>query len=224
MNPSQSGKQITNDEPLKRIEETRIIAILRGEYAQHAEEIAETLLRAGIAALEITMNSPSALEMIERLSAGFGNQLLVGAGTVLRVSDVEAAAAAGARFILSPNRNVAVIRRAKELGMLAFPGCLTCSEIVDGLDAGADAVKLFPAQMIGPDALKALRAPLGNIRTIPTGGISYAQIPAYLAAGAWAFGVGSELISPQVKTRHGLDDLFERAGRLVSATRSSSRP
>jgi 2-dehydro-3-deoxyphosphogluconate aldolase/(4S)-4-hydroxy-2-oxoglutarate aldolase len=224
MNPSQSGKQITNDELLKRIEETRIIAILRGEYSQLAEKIAETLLRAGVAALEITMNSPSALEMIERLSSEFGNRLLVGAGTVLRVSEVEATAAAGARFILSPNRNAAVIRRAKELGMLAFPGCLTCSEIIDGLEAGADAVKLFPAQMIGPEALKALCAPLGNIRTIPTGGICDAQIPAYLAAGAWAFGVGSELISPQVKTPEGLDDLFERARRFVNATRTSSRP
>jgi Entner-Doudoroff aldolase len=214
---------MTNDEALTRIAEGRIVAILRGDYSDYVEKIAETLLRAGIAALEITMNSPSALEMIRRLSTKFGDELLIGAGTVVSVSNVEATAAAGARFILSPNRNVNVIRRAKELGLLAFPGCLTCSEIVEAIDAGADAVKLFPAQMINAEALQAMRAALGNIRMIPTGGITDEQIPAFLSAGAWAFGVGSELISPQVKAGNGFADLFERAQRFASAARTGIR-
>jgi 2-dehydro-3-deoxyphosphogluconate aldolase / (4S)-4-hydroxy-2-oxoglutarate aldolase len=213
-----------SSESLDRIEKGRIIAIVRGDYADYIGRIADALVAAGISALEVTLNSPSALNVIEQLSSGWGDRLLIGAGTVMNVPEVAGAAKAGARFIVSPNRNARVIQRTKELGMLSFPGALTSSEIVEAFDAGADAVKIFPAQMAPPAAIQALRAPLGDVRMIPTGGISHENLEAYLDAGAWAFGIGSELVNPAVKTELGMKKLFDGARELVSAIKKRTEP
>jgi 2-dehydro-3-deoxyphosphogluconate aldolase/(4S)-4-hydroxy-2-oxoglutarate aldolase len=210
-------------ELLDRIEQGRIIAIVRGDYAEHIERIAEAFIDAGITALEVTMNSPAALAVIKLVSSHAGSRLLIGAGTVMNVQQVRAAAAAGARFIVSPNRNVRVIKRTKELGMLSFPGALTCSEIVEACDAGADAVKIFPAQMAPPSVLGALRAPLGGVRMIPTGGVSSEDLYGYLEAGAWAFGIGSELVNPAVKSDLGLENLLKRARQFIAAARKGTQ-
>ena len=124
---------------------------------------------------------------------------------MLRPEEVERAADAGASFIVSPNLNAKVIEVTKRLGLISSPGCFTPSEIVEAMGAGADAVKLFPAQCLGPDFIKAMRGPLPNVRLIPTGGVTPEAARGYIAAGAWALGVGSELIGKEVMNDEGFE-------------------
>lgn len=179
---------------LAEVERTGIIAILRGDLKGRAINIVEALLRSGITAIEVTMNSPGALEMIHMLRREIPVPFALGAGTVLHVDEVEAACDVGAQFIVSPNIAAPVIQATKRLGMASFPGGATCSEIIQGLNEGADAIKIFPASALPPKEMRTIRGPLGNIRLIPTGGLTPDAIAGYCAVGAWAFGIGSALV------------------------------
>jgi 2-dehydro-3-deoxyphosphogluconate aldolase / (4S)-4-hydroxy-2-oxoglutarate aldolase len=204
---------------VSEIERTRIIAILRGDFEGLEVEIASVLAGCGISVLEVTLNSANALGVIKNIALNGKPNVQLGAGTVLSPVQVEQAFDAGASFIVSPNVSHAVIQRTSQLGMASFPGCFTCTEIVTALDAGADAAKIFPATAIKPDTIRALRAPLGSVRLIPTGGISYQNAPAYLDAGAWAVAVGSELVNGEAIKESGLGSLEERAMLLVNAVK-----
>jgi Entner-Doudoroff aldolase len=214
---------VTCEQTIEQIEASRIIAILRGDFCGREEEIVGVLTEAGITAVEVTLNSPGAFDSIKRLAVSFGSLIAIGAGTVLQSQEVERAAAAGARFIVSPNRNASVIETTKRLGLISLPGCFTPSEIVEALDAGADAVKLFPAQCLGVDFVKAMRGPLPNVRVVPTGGVTPEAARGYFAAGAWALGVGSELIGKDVINEKGLESLRRRATDFVEAARGATR-
>jgi 2-dehydro-3-deoxyphosphogluconate aldolase / (4S)-4-hydroxy-2-oxoglutarate aldolase len=205
-------------ETLNRIEAGRVVAILRGDFGGREEEMVAALVEGGLTAVEVTLNSPGALASITRLASRFGAQIAVGAGTVLQTGEVEQAAGAGARFIVSPNRDVRVIEATKRLGLISLPGCFTPSEIVEAINAGADAAKLFPATALGVGYVKALRGPLPDVRVVPTGGVTPEMAREYFAAGAWAVGVGSELISKDVLAG-GFDKLRERAAAFVAASR-----
>jgi 2-dehydro-3-deoxyphosphogluconate aldolase/(4S)-4-hydroxy-2-oxoglutarate aldolase len=200
-----------SEKVIQQIEAGRIIAILRGDFGGREEDMAAVLLEAGLTAVEVTLNSSGALDSIRRLAARFGAHMAVGAGTVLSSEEVEKAAVAGAQFIVSPNRSLPVITATKRLGLASFPGCFTPSEIVEALAAGADAAKIFPAQSLGPDFIKAVRGPLPQARLIPTGGVTPEAMGIYLAAGAWAVGVGSELIGREIQASDGLERLRQRA-------------
>jgi 2-dehydro-3-deoxyphosphogluconate aldolase/(4S)-4-hydroxy-2-oxoglutarate aldolase len=206
---------------IERISAGRIIAILRGDFGGREEEMVAVLFEAGLTAVEVTLNSPGALDSIRRLAARFGSRMAVGAGTVLRPAEVEQAAGAGAQFIVSPNRNLAVITATNQRGLASFPGCFTPSEIIEALEAGADAAKVFPAQCLGPDFIKGVRGPLPQARLIPTGGVTPEAAKTYLAAGAWAVGVGSELIGRDTGTATGLEQLRQRALAYVTAARQN---
>lgn len=195
------------------IEEGRIIAILRGDFEGREEEIVSALVDGGITAVEVTLNSPDALKSIDRLARGFGSRIAVGAGTVLTVGEVVRAAGAGARFIVSPNRDTRVIAETRRLNLVSLPGCFTPSEIVEALDAGADAVKIFPADTLGPAYIRAVRAPLGAVRLVPTGGVTPEKAREYFAAGAWAVGVGSELLRREFWSGPDLEPLRQRASQ-----------
>lgn len=195
------------------IEEGRIIAILRGDFEGREEEIVSALVEGGITAVEVTLNSPDALKTIDRLARSFGSRIAVGAGTVLTAGDVVRAAGAGARFIVSPNRDTRVIAETRRLNLVSLPGCFTPSEIVEALDAGADAVKIFPADTLGPAYIRAVRAPLGAVRLIPTGGVTPEKAREYFAAGAWAVGVGSELLRRDYWAGPDLEPLRQRASQ-----------
>jgi 2-dehydro-3-deoxyphosphogluconate aldolase/(4S)-4-hydroxy-2-oxoglutarate aldolase len=156
-------------------------------------------------------------EGISRLVRTFGSRLAIGAGTVLEPDEVKRVADLGAAFIVSPNRNIRVIEMTKKLGLASFPGAFTPSEAIEACDAGADAVKLFPAMCLGPGFVKALRGPLPTMRTVPTGGVDAKTAGAYFDAGAWAVGVGSELVSSDALAPGGLDRLRGRARAFVAA-------
>ncbi len=210
---------MTSEQVLKSIEDGRIVAILRGDFGGREEAIASVLVEAGITAIEVTLNSPNAFGSINLLAVRFGSRIAIGAGTVLRADEVERAARAGATFIVSPNLSVSVIEATKRTGLVSLPGCFTPSEIIEALDAGADAVKLFPAQCLGEDFIRALRGPLPNARLIPTGGVTPEAARSYVEAGAWAVGVGSELIGKAVAKDEGFESLRQRAAAFVAAVK-----
>ena len=173
-----------------------LIAILRGITPQEAPDIGRALWDSGFRILEVPLNSPQPLESIAALRKALPDAL-VGAGTVLNVAQAEAVHAAGGQLVISPNFNTAVVAAAKQAGLLAIPGVATPSEAFAALDAGADAIKLFPAEMISPAAVKAMRAVLPqDALLLPVGGIGPGNMANYFKAGANGFGIGSSLYSP----------------------------
>ncbi|HMV50319.1 MAG TPA: bifunctional 4-hydroxy-2-oxoglutarate aldolase/2-dehydro-3-deoxy-phosphogluconate aldolase [Blastocatellia bacterium] len=199
---------------IQHIEAGKIIAILRGRFGEREEDIVAAMRAGGLTAVEVTLNSPNALSIIRRLADRFGQTMAVGAGTVLTPEEVRQAADAGASFIVSPNRDLRVIETTKQLNLTSLPGCFTPSEVIEAISAGADAAKLFPANSLGPAFLKALRGPLPQVRTVPTGGVTADLAREYFAAGAWAIGAGSELLG---KNFDDLDALQTRTAAFVAA-------
>ena len=174
-----------------------LVAILRGVTPDEVVPIGAALVRAGFAIVEVPLNSPDPIESIRRLADALGDAVLVGAGTVTREADVVAVAGAGGRLVVMPHADTAVIRAAKAAGMVCAPGIATPTEGFAALAAGADALKLFPAELAPPPVLKAMTSvfPLGT-RFLPVGGITPATMAPYLAAGASGFGLGSALYRP----------------------------
>jgi len=174
-----------------------LIAILRGVKPDEVEAIGEALVEAGFTILEVPMNSPDPLDSIARLARRLEGRAVVGAGTVLRVEDVEAVGAAGGTLIIAPNSNVRVIAAAADKGYVALPGIATPTEAFAALDAGAAALKLFPAEAASPAVLKAMRAILPkDTRVLPVGGIAPELMADWRKAGAAGFGLGSALFAP----------------------------
>jgi 2-dehydro-3-deoxyphosphogalactonate aldolase len=185
---------MTMDEALASLP---IIAIVRGVEPDQAVSIGEALYDQGVRAMEVPLNSPEPLESIRRLATRFGDQMLIGAGTVLRVDDVAAVKAVGGQFIVSPNTDAAVIGASLALGLDALPGFSTPTEAFAAIAAGARFLKLFPASSYGSEHVKAIRAVLPQaVKVIAVGGIGPSDMAAWLAAGATGFGLGSELYKP----------------------------
>jgi 2-dehydro-3-deoxyphosphogalactonate aldolase len=173
-----------------------LVAILRGLTVADTLPVADAVYRAGFRIIEVPLNSPSPLRSIE-LIAQLHPHALVGAGTVLSVTQVHAVKDAGGQLIVSPNFNAAVVRAAVNAGMVCLPGVLTPSEAFAALDAGAHGLKIFPAEMCSPAAIKALRAVLpAHTLLLPVGGITPHNMRDYRAAGASGFGIGSALYKP----------------------------
>jgi 2-dehydro-3-deoxyphosphogalactonate aldolase len=173
-----------------------LVAILRGLRPQEAGAIGGALADAGFRLIEVPLNSPQPLESIAQLAAQWP-EALVGAGTVLTVKDVAEVHAAGGRLIVAPNVDVDVVRAAVRLGMVCLPGVLTATEAFAALAAGAHGLKLFPAEMMPPAAVKALRAVIPpQVTLLPVGGIGVHNMAGYRAAGASGFGIGSALFKP----------------------------
>jgi len=191
-----------------------LVAILRGVRPYEIEGIAEALVGAGIEAIEVPLNSPDPFDSIARLQAAFGDRCLCGAGTVLTVGEVERLAATGARLCVSPNMDAGVIRAARGVGMVSLPGVFTATEALGAVAASATALKFFPASILGPGGMKAIRAVLPpHMQQIAVGGVSDGDFQAYAAAGVRAFGLGSSLYSPG----DGPDAVSAKAAGTVAA-------
>lgn len=200
-----------------QIEQGRVVAILRGDFGGREQEMVAAMIEGGLTAVEVTLNSPDALNKIKQLAAQFSARCAIGAGTVLTPQEVQQVAEAGGQFIVSPNCDVSVIQESKARGLVSLPGAFTPTEIVAAVNAGADAVKLFPATSLGPGYVKAVRAPLNNVRLVPTGGVTPEVAREYLAAGAWAVGVGSELLGKDILADTTFTTLQARAAAFVAA-------
>lgn len=198
----------------------RIIAIGRGLAPQAALSVAATLAGSGVRAFEVTLNSPSAPESIAAIAARLApEELIIGAGTVLDIAGAEEAVAAGARFLVMPHTDSALIAWAAVRGIPAFPGGFSPTEILAAWRAGAAAVKLFPAAAVGPSFVREMRGPFLDIPLVPTGGITIDTAPAFIAAGAVAVGVGSWLTGSTDQT-----SIRERASLLVTVLAAGRDP
>lgn len=205
-----SASQVAN-----RIKAAGIVAIFRGDFpVRRLPVIVEALADGGVSVVEITLNSRNALEAIETSRNQAPDEMLIGAGTVRTAKEVDRASAAGAQFLVSPNLDPESIARSQAAGLLHLPGVFTATEAQAALDLGCRMMKLFPADSLGPQYIKALRSPLDDIDFVPTGGINAKNIAGYLQAGAVAVGVGSSLVSGPDEDPA---ELTQRAANLVAA-------
>jgi 2-dehydro-3-deoxyphosphogalactonate aldolase len=196
--------------------ELPLVAILRGAEPDEVVAIGRALIEAGFGAIEVPLNSPRPLRSIAALAEAFGERTLIGAGTVLDAADVGPIASAGGRLIVMPHADPAVIGATKAAGLWCLPGVATPTEAHRALGAGADALKLFPAEALPPPVVKAWRAVLPKqVRLLPVGGITPEIMASYLAAGADGFGLGSALY----RTGSGPDAVAHRAAAFVTAYR-----
>jgi 2-dehydro-3-deoxyphosphogluconate aldolase/(4S)-4-hydroxy-2-oxoglutarate aldolase len=219
------GKEVTvstKAEALHRIRATGLIPVVRAESADLALRATKAIKAGGVDVLEITMTVPGAITVIEQLSTRYGDEVLLGAGTVLDAETARTCIAAGARFIVSPAINPATIAYCREAGIAVLPGALTPTEVVHAWNLGADAVKVFPAGAVGGASyLKSLKAPLPEIELVPTGGVSLKTAGDFIKAGAMALGVGADLVD-LVALREGRDELIvERARQFLQIVRDA---
>ena len=199
------------------LQDLPLVAILRGIEPDEADAVGDALVEAGFRIIEVPLNSPEPLVSIERLRNRFDGRAIVGAGTVLSAEWVDRVADAGGQIVVSPNANVEVIARTKARGLIAFPAFFTPTEAFAAIDAGADALKLFPAEAASPKVLKAVRAVLPkDMPVFPVGGIEPDGMQPWREAGAAGFGIGGALYAPGRSAA----EVGERAHRFVQAWRS----
>ncbi|WP_325983256.1 bifunctional 4-hydroxy-2-oxoglutarate aldolase/2-dehydro-3-deoxy-phosphogluconate aldolase [Mammaliicoccus sciuri] len=182
------------------MQETKLIAILRNAKPNDILPIVETLYKARIRAIEVTMNSPKALESIELISNEMKGKVVVGAGTVLDAESARLAILSGATFILSPTVDKETIRMSKKYGAVSIPGAMTPTEILEAYEYGGDIIKVFPTTSLGPEYIKDLQGPLPHIPLLPTGGVSIDNVTDFIKAGAVGVGLGSALVNTKVET------------------------
>ena len=201
-----------------RIREVGILPVVRAASSDEALAAVEAIRAGGIPILEITLTVPGAINIITDLTRRLGDQAIIGAGTVLDADSARACVDAGAKFVVSPALDVATIETCNALDVPVFPGALTPTEVVTAWKAGADAVKIFPANSVGGATyLKSLKAPLPQIELIPTGGVSLKNVADFIAAGAFAVGVGADLVDLAALRRGDAASITEKARQYVAA-------
>lgn len=204
-------------EILKRLIEGKVVAVVRLSSGDQLVKVAEALNAGGISAIEFTIPTPNSLEMIKQAASHFGEAVIMGAGTVLDPETARAAILAGAQFVVTPALNLKTIELCQRYGKPVIPGALTPTEILTAWEAGADMVKVFPADSMGPDYIKAVLAPLPQIRLVPTGGVSASNAADYIKAGATALGVGGKLVDKNAVAEGNWAALTMEAERLMAA-------
>jgi 2-dehydro-3-deoxyphosphogluconate aldolase/(4S)-4-hydroxy-2-oxoglutarate aldolase len=186
---------MTSEQVLQRIGEIGIIPVVRASSSEHALDAVEAIEAGGIPLVEITMTVPNAISTIRQVAARCGDRVLVGAGTVCNAHQARECLDAGAQFLVSPGLSVPVLEVARTFGIVALPGALTPTEVMAAAEAGAKAIKIFPCGSVGgAKYIKALRGPFPDLHFVPTGGVSPANVAEFFAAGAFAVGIGSDLI------------------------------
>ena len=209
---------------VKQIRDTGLIPVVRATNADEAMRAIDAIREGGISVLEITMTVPGAIGVIEQVSARFGKDALVGAGTVLDAETAKACISSGAQFVVSPSLNPETIACCRALGVAVMPGALTPTEVVLAWTAGADFVKVFPAGAVGgPSYLKALKAPLPHIELVPTGGVSLKTAADFIRAGAAALGVGADLVDIKAIREGQASLITERAKQFVEIVRETRK-
>ena len=194
-----------------------LIAVVRAKSRAQVVPLAQALLAGGIRAIEVTMTTPDAIEAIRDCRAAFGPEALIGVGTILDAVTARVAIEAGAEFVVSPITKAEIAHIAAEMNRPVMLGAITPTEAQAAYEAGADFIKLFPAEGLGPTYVKALRAPLPHLRIVPTGGVDLKTIRSFFDAGCPAVGLGSSLITTEILTNNDWPALTERAKALVAA-------
>jgi 2-dehydro-3-deoxyphosphogluconate aldolase/(4S)-4-hydroxy-2-oxoglutarate aldolase len=211
----------THLEILTRLITEKVVAVVRLDSGDQLIKVAEALKAGGISAIEFTVPTPNSLEMIKQAASHFGDEVIMGAGTVLDPETARAAILSGAQFIVTPAFNPKTVELCRRYGKPIIPGALTPTEILTAWEAGADMVKVFTADAMGPGYIKAVLAPLPQIRLVPTGGVSAENAAAFLKAGATALGVGGNLVNKQAVARGDWAAITAEAQKLVQAVRQA---
>jgi 2-dehydro-3-deoxyphosphogluconate aldolase/(4S)-4-hydroxy-2-oxoglutarate aldolase len=209
-------------EVMARIRDVGIVPVIRAESADEAARVIAAIRAGGVSVLEITMTVPGAVSLIAEVARGVGDDAVVGAGTVLDAETARACILAGARFIVSPALNLGTIECCRRYGVPVAPGALTPTEVVAAWQAGADIVKVFPANaMGGPSYIKALKAPLPQIELCPTGGVSLDTAADFIKAGASVLGVGNDLVDLKALRAGQSQAITDKAKRFVEIVKTA---
>jgi len=211
----------TKDEIIRLLCNPGIIAVVRARSADQVIPLAEALIQGGITAIEVTMTTPNAIPAISSASDRFGKDVLIGVGTVLDASTARAAIQAGAEFVVSPIIRNEIAAEARSLEKPVMLGAYSPTEAQAAFEGGADFVKLFPAETLGPAYIKAIRAPLPHLKIVPTGGVTLENIGDWFKAGCSAVGVGSSLISSKILETNNWPELASLSAQFVKAARAS---
>jgi len=212
---------MSKEDQLRHVLDCGIVAVVRSPDSQQLVEVTRALADGGVTVVEITMSVPNALEVLRQVRQALGDRVLLGAGTVLDAETARAVLLAGAEYIVSPTVNVDVIRLCQRYDKLVMPGAFTPTEILTAWEAGADIVKVFPAEVVGPAYFKAVRGPLPQIRLMPTGGVDLGTAAAFLRAGACCLGVGGQLVEPKAVAERNFDRLRDLARQYVAIVKQT---
>jgi 2-dehydro-3-deoxyphosphogluconate aldolase/(4S)-4-hydroxy-2-oxoglutarate aldolase len=214
---------VTRDAIRQEIERLGVVAVIRMKDPAKLRAVFDALADGGVKAIEVTMTVPGAVDLIGQLAKSLPSGIVLGAGTVIDAVTANAVIDAGARFIVSPVFRRDVVRICLERGVVAAPGCFSPTEILDAHEMGADVVKVFPATALGPQYIKDLRAPMPQLRLMPTGGVTLDNAGDWIRAGAVAVGVGSALLDTNAIDEGRLDVIANNARRIVASV-ASARP
>ncbi len=209
------------EKDLEVIFESGIIAIIRAQSSTQLAKVASALLKGGIRAIEVTMTTPNALKVIEEISHGLKEDILIGVGTVLDSETARSAILAEAKFIVCPTLNKEVIALASRYNKVVIPGAFTPTEILTAWETGADLVKVFPAEVGGYTYIKALKGPLPQISLVPVGGVSLDNAADFIKAGAFAVGVGGNLVKKEFLKEENFDGLTQLSRKFVEAIKEA---
>ncbi len=201
-------------EMMELIQKTGVIAIMRAKSSDQLLAAADAIKAGGVQAIEVTMTTPGALDVIRQATERYGSDVLFGVGSVLDPESARAAILAGAQFVVGPTLNLKTIEICHRYAIPVVPGAYTPTEILTAWEAGADMVKVFPASVGGPDYFKAIKAPLPQVKLVPVGGVELDNTADFIRAGADAVGVGSALVSQKLLDAGDFAALTERARRL----------
>jgi 2-dehydro-3-deoxyphosphogluconate aldolase/(4S)-4-hydroxy-2-oxoglutarate aldolase len=214
---------MSKDSQLRQVLECGLVAVVRSQDSQQLVDVVRALADGGVTVVEITMSVPNALDVLKQVRQALGDRVLLGAGTVLDPETARAVLLAGAEYIVSPTVNLDVIRLCNRYDKLVMPGAFTPTEILTAWEAGADIVKVFPADVVGPAFFKALRGPLPQIRVMPTGGVDLTTAGAFLKAGACCLGVGSQLVEPAAVAARNFERIRDLAKQYVAIVQQVRR-
>jgi 2-dehydro-3-deoxyphosphogluconate aldolase/(4S)-4-hydroxy-2-oxoglutarate aldolase len=209
---------------LKRIVDGGIVAVVRSESSASLVKVVRALAEGGVGAAEVTFTVPDAIDVIREVRREVGDAIVLGAGTVLDTETARAALLAGAEYIVAPTLNLDVIRLCHRYDKAVMPGAFTPTELLTAWEAGADIVKVFPADVGGPAYLKALRGPLPQVRVMPTGGVDLTTAEHFLKAGACCLGVGSALVDPKAIATGDFGRIRDLAAHYVAIVRQVRGP
>ena len=210
---------MSRDSSLRRVLDAGIVAVVRAPDGARLVEVIRALADGGVTVAEVTFTVPDAIDVLRKASRELGDRVLLGAGTVLDTETARAALLAGAEFLVAPTLNLDVIRLCRRYDKVVMPGAFTPTEILAAWEAGADVVKVFPADVVGPAFFKAMRGPLPQIRLMPTGGVDLMTAADYLRAGACCLGVGGQLVDPKLIAAGDFDGLRELARKYAAVVR-----
>jgi 2-dehydro-3-deoxyphosphogluconate aldolase/(4S)-4-hydroxy-2-oxoglutarate aldolase len=212
---------MTKQDTLAKVKELGLVAVIRGPSPELTVKMVDALVAGGVLGIEVTYSTPNAEAVVAEVAQKYGDQIVLGMGTVLEPAQAQSAKAAGAQFLVSPICDVELVQAMAATGLLVMAGALTPTEVVQAYRAGSDVVKIFPGSVAGPSYIKALRGPLPHIPYMPTGGVSADNVAEWFAAGVVAVGAGSELCPPALAKEGKFDEISKKAADFVAVVKKS---